>query len=186
MARSASETMALSVTSTLSRPAGRLARTSRRATDSARSVSSRLRIEMLTATCTGVAPGDALGDGRFEHEVGQGTDQAGVFGEGHELVRRDVAPHRMPPPQQGLDTWDLSRLGVGLGLVVHLEPALFEGTGEVADERETTRAVGVTRGRVLQRRSGRASRRTSRPRHAAGSAPPTSRRGEQSRCRCLR
>ncbi len=53
-ARSGSAMIALSVTSILSSPAGRLACTSSRATTSASSGSSRLRIETLTAITTGV------------------------------------------------------------------------------------------------------------------------------------
>ena len=151
-ARSGSAMIALSVTSSLSSPAGRLACTSSRATTSANSGSSRLRIETLTAITTGVPgrlPGGALADRGLQDEPGERTDQAGVLGQRDELVRRDVAPHRVLPPQQRLHAGHAAGARLGLRLVVQLERAVLERPGEVADQGQPARAVGVAVGGVV-------------------------------------
>ena len=54
----------------------------------------------------GTLPGRGLLDGAAQHPVADGDDQAGLFGDRDESIRRDAAQRRVLPAQQGLDADD--------------------------------------------------------------------------------
>ena len=51
-------------------------------------------------------------------------------GERNELVRRNHATHRVPPPQQRLDTDDVAGAQVGLRLVVQLQLVVLQRSAQ--------------------------------------------------------
>ncbi len=69
----------------------------------------------------GALPGRRLFDGTAQHPVADGDDQAGLFGDRDEAIRRDAAQRGVLPAQQGLDADDVAMLQVHLRLVVQLE-----------------------------------------------------------------
>ena len=56
-----------------------------------------------------------------EHELPDGNDEAGFFGDFDEALRRDESLRRMLPAQQRFETGDAPRMDVDDGLIVHVE-----------------------------------------------------------------
>ena len=145
--------MALSVTSSFSRPAGRPGlhqHPGHRVGQLGLEQVAHRDVDGHQDRGAGVAPGHALPHRRLEDEPGQRLDQAGVLGQRDELVGRDVAPQRVVPAQQRLDAGHLAAAGVRLRLVVQLEGPLLDGPRQVADQRQPARAVRVAVGGVAR------------------------------------
>ena len=86
----------------------------------------------------------------LQHPVGEGTDQACVFRQGNELIRREEATLRMVPAHQRLKPHHALTAVVDLRLIVKAQLIRLDGFAQLALDGEIA-AVGVCLFRRIQR-----------------------------------
>jgi hypothetical protein len=80
---------------------------------------------------TGVGPGPQLGASVVERPIAEADDQPGLFGELHEVQRRDQATGGMQPPYECLATDDLTGFDGNDRLVIEDELSCINRSLEI-------------------------------------------------------
>ena len=123
-----------SVISTMSRPAGRPLLSRAASTSGTSSPVRTWRAETLTATHSSASTAAIVAHASRSTHRPSAVISGGLLGQRHELHRGDVAEHRVPPAQQGLDGDGAVHDDVDDRLEDQAELAAGQGAVEVAAE----------------------------------------------------
>ena len=91
----------------------------------------------------GLAPVVTLAQGLAQHPVGERKDQAALFRQGYEFIRRNIAIFGMIPAYQRLDAHHPPGFQAQLGLVMQLQLVLLDGGPQFRHEGQAAHAVAV-------------------------------------------